>query len=171
MILFTFTITSSLLLVEVHFSTFTFICSFPSHFNFPGQGHISKVLDIPRFPKSYHIRKLGQIDAAYNGTRPGEVGPCVARLETFGELLELVVGAFGEVSTDLDRVITAMAESRVLFLSRESGKPVAEVGGQFGTGTNLAPESIWHQECKRVNLAPVVRVLSDFEGGSPKSIL
>ena len=21
------------------------------------------------------------------------------------------------------------------------------VGGQFGTGTNLAPESIWHQEC------------------------
>ena len=28
------------------------------------------------------------------------------------------------------------------------------IRGQFGTGTNLAPESIWHQECKRVNLAP-----------------
>ena len=47
-------------------------------------------------------------------------------LETFGELLELVVGAFGEVSSDMDRVISAMAESRVLFLSRESGKPVTD---------------------------------------------
>ena len=40
-----------------------------------------------------------------NGTRPGEVGPCVARLESLGEILELVVGAFGEVSSDLDRVM------------------------------------------------------------------
>ena len=63
-------------------------------------------------PAEYR-RKLGQLDVAYNGTRPGEVGPCVARLETFGELLELVVGAFGEVSSDMDRVISAMAESRV----------------------------------------------------------
>ena len=76
-------------------------------------------------PAEYR-RKLGQLDVAYNGTRPGEVGPCVARLETFGELLELVVGAFGEVSSDMDRVISAMAESRVLFLSRESGKPVTD---------------------------------------------
>ena len=66
------------------------------------------------------------IDAAYNGTRQGEVGPCVARLETFGELLELVVGAFGEVSADMSRVISALAESRVLYLSRESGKPVTD---------------------------------------------
>ena len=33
-------------------------------------------------------------------------------------------GAFGEASSELDRVVTAMAESRVLYLSRESGKPV-----------------------------------------------
>ena len=76
-------------------------------------------------PAEYR-RKLCQIDAAYNGTRPGEVGPCVARLETFGELLELVVGAFGEVSTDMDMVISAMAESRVLYLSSETGKPVTD---------------------------------------------
>ena len=38
----------------------------------------------------------------------------------------MVVGAFGEVSSDLDRVVTAMAESGVLFLSRESGKPVTD---------------------------------------------
>ena len=30
------------------------------------------------------------------------------------------------MSTDLDRVISAMAESRVLYLSRETGKPVTD---------------------------------------------
>ena len=62
----------------------------------------------------------------YNGTAPGEVGPCVARLERHGDILELVVGAFGEVSSDLDRVISAMAESRVLYLARESGRLVTD---------------------------------------------
>ena len=76
-------------------------------------------------PAEYR-HKLSQIDQAYNGTRQGEVGPCVARFETFGDILELVVGAFGEASADLDRVVTALAESRVLYLSRESGKPVTD---------------------------------------------
>ena len=76
-------------------------------------------------PAEYR-RKLSHIDATYNGTGAGQVGPCVARLETFGNILELVVGAFGEASSDLDRVVTAMAESRVLYLSRESGKPVTD---------------------------------------------
>ena len=48
----------------------------------------------------------------------GDIGPCVARLSTFGDILELVLGAFGEVSADMDRVVSALAESRVLFLSR-----------------------------------------------------
>ena len=50
----------------------------------------------------------------------------MARLETHGDILELVVGAFGEVSSDLGRVISALAESRVLYLARESGKPVTD---------------------------------------------
>ena len=37
-----------------------------------------------------------------------------------------MVGAFGEVSSDLDRVISALAESRVLYLARESGKPATD---------------------------------------------
>ena len=76
-------------------------------------------------PAEYRL-KLSRIDSAYNGTGAGEVGPCVARLETFGEILQLVVGAFGEVSSDMERVIVAMAESRVLYLSRETGKPVTD---------------------------------------------
>ena len=78
-----------------------------------------------RLPAEYRA-KLSAIDVTYNGTGPGEIGPCVARLETHGDILELVVGAFGEVSSDLGRVITALAESRVLFLARESGKPVTD---------------------------------------------
>ena len=38
----------------------------------------------------------------------------------------MVVGAFGEVSEDLERTIKAIAESRALFLSRETGQPVSE---------------------------------------------
>ena len=60
----------------------------------------------------------------------GQVGPCVARLDTMGDILELVVGAFGEASTDLERVIVAMAESRVLYLSRETcDRRLAQRGG------------------------------------------
>ena len=47
-------------------------------------------------------------------------------MEGLGSILELVVGAFGEASSDLDRTVTALAESRVLYLSRESGKPMTE---------------------------------------------
>ena len=39
----------------------------------------------------------------------------------------MVVGAFGEVSEDLDRIIRAMAESRALYLSRETGMPVSDI--------------------------------------------
>ena len=66
--------------------------------------------------------KLQKLDSAFHDTRPGEVGPCQARFENLGGILELVVGAFGEVSADLDRLITALAESRVLYLSRETGR-------------------------------------------------
>ena len=47
------------------------------------------------------------------------MGPYQARLESLGDLLQLVVAAFGEASTDLDRVIKEIAESRVLYLSRQ----------------------------------------------------
>ena len=50
-------------------------------------------------------------------------------LESLGPILELVVGAFREVSADLGSLIKAMAESRVLFLARELGKPVTEGWG------------------------------------------
>ena len=71
-------------------------------------------------------RKLSNIDRLYYGTVQGEVGPCQERLESLGELLQLVVGFWGEVSVDLDRVIRAVAEARVLYLARESGRPITD---------------------------------------------
>ena len=38
----------------------------------------------------------------------------------------LCVGAFGDISTDLDRLIRALAESRALYLSREAGRPLSD---------------------------------------------
>ena len=40
------------------------------------------------------------------------------------ELLALCVGAFGDKSMDLDRLIKSLAESRALYLSREAGRPL-----------------------------------------------
>ena len=54
------------------------------------------------------------------------MGPCQARLESLGDLLQIVVGAFGEASTDLDRTIRGMAESQVLYLSRQEGRPITD---------------------------------------------
>ena len=46
--------------------------------------------------------------------------------EGLQDLLSLCVGAFGDCSTDMDRIIRAMADSRALFLSREAGQPLSE---------------------------------------------
>ena len=70
--------------------------------------------------------KLRALDSQYYNTAEGEVGPCQARLESLGDLLQIVVGAFGEASTDLDRMIRGIAESRVLYLSRQEGRPVTD---------------------------------------------
>ena len=70
--------------------------------------------------------KLRAIDQQYYRTAEGEVGPCQARLESLGDMLQIVVGAFGEASSDLDRAIRGIAESRVLYLLRQEGRPVTD---------------------------------------------
>ena len=44
------------------------------------------------------------------------MGPYQARLESLGDLLQIVVAAFGE----------EIAESRVLYLSRQEGRPITD---------------------------------------------
>jgi hypothetical protein len=57
-----------------------------------------------------------------HGTGPGETGPLVSRLQSWGELLGYVAGALGEGSQDLHALIQASAESRVAFKCRSSGR-------------------------------------------------
>ena len=86
-------------------------------------------------PAEYR-RKVAVLDRKYYGTVPGQVGVLQERLESLGveDLLCLCVGAFGDVSSDLDRLIRALADARALYISRESGRPLSdnEIGHLLG---------------------------------------
>ena len=99
----------------------------PSRYPRAEAGSSSKQVDrrARGLPNDYK-RKLAAIDRQYYNTARGATGPLVQRLESLGELLCLVVGAFGEVSEDLERTIKALAEARALFISRETGVPVSD---------------------------------------------
>ena len=84
-------------------------------------------------------KKVADIDQEYHGTVRGQVGPLQARLEelcggSLKYLLGLCVGAFGDISCDLDQLIRALAESRALFLAREAGRPLSDREAGFILG-------------------------------------
>ena len=65
--------------------------------------------------------KLKALDRRYHGTREKEKGPLERRLDSFGKLEGLVVGAWGEGSKDLHALVKTMAEARVLASSQARG--------------------------------------------------
>ena len=87
---------------------------------------------LARLLPAEYKKKVADVDREYNGIVPGQVGPLQARLEELAgggglkDLLGLCVGAFGDISTDLDQLIKALAESMVLYLSREAGRPLSD---------------------------------------------
>ena len=71
--------------------------------------------------------KLSALDRQYHNTVEGEVGPLQERLKSMmGPLLQIVVGAFGDTSSNFGRVIRGLAESWALYQARETGKPVTD---------------------------------------------
>ena len=83
-------------------------------------------------PATYR-RPLQRLDQEVRGTPAGEKGALERRLESFGELLCLVAGAWADCSTHLHQLIVTCAESKVAHLCRSTGRP--ELEGQLGTIT------------------------------------
>ena len=79
-------------------------------------------------------RKAKDADRNYGGHNPDQMGPVERKLVQFGEVIGLVVGAFGEASEDLHELIQSMAENKakVMGLKRGSEASDAEVGRLVG---------------------------------------
>ena len=58
-------------------------------------------------------RPLENLDRRHHGVSDGQTGPLVRRLESFGPLIGLVVGAFQEGSKDLHSLLGTMADSQL----------------------------------------------------------
>ena len=58
------------------------------------------------------------MDVTYGSTIAGQFGPCCDRLQSFGAVLALVVGHFGEWSADLHALVRAMAAVAVPLVGR-----------------------------------------------------
>ena len=69
---------------------------------------------------------LERLDRLHHGTQPGETGPLVQRLQSYGRLQGYVAGNWGEGSQDLHSYIQTCAEARVAHLTRASGRQETE---------------------------------------------
>ena len=69
------------------------------------------------------VNDARRIDARFCGTQPGDDGPVLDRLRSFGPIVGLVVGHFGEWNDGLERVVSlacddAAPRMRALFGAR-----------------------------------------------------
>ena len=71
-------------------------------------------------------RKAREADHVYGETVPGQVGPVERKLQQYGEIVGLVVGAFGEASEDLHTLVQRLAESKVAAMGLRSGREGTE---------------------------------------------
>ena len=72
-------------------------------------------------------KKAKAADRLYGGVEEGIVGPVENKLLQYGDLQGLVVGAFGEGSEDLHKLIQVIAESRVNSVGLLRGKKCSDV--------------------------------------------
>ena len=111
-------------------------------------------------------RKARNVDRDFVGTPEGTVGPVERRLEEYGELLGLVVGAWGEGSEDLHNLVQLLAESRVSSMGLARGRPASEaelglVVGQVRRRLSVA--------CVRANATCLLARLSYLGEGAKKA--
>ena len=82
------------------------------------------------FLQNEYVSKVAKIDQQILGFARGQVGPLQRKLQSYGDLMGLVVGAYGEGSEDLHRLTGIMAECRLKSqgLSRGRVGSDAELG-------------------------------------------
>ena len=71
-------------------------------------------------------RPLIALDRKYHGTQAGQVGPLVRRLDSFGNLQGLVMGAFQEGSKDLHALLESLADSKLRAKGLARGREGSE---------------------------------------------
>ena len=80
---------------------------------YPGGSRIKAVDRRAGLLAGEYRRKVANIDHQVLHVPEDQVSPLQRRLEGFGDLMGLVVGAFGEGSEDLHSLVQIMAESRL----------------------------------------------------------
>ena len=71
-------------------------------------------------------RPLSVLDDKHHGTVPGQTGPLVRRLESFGKLEGLVVGPWGEGSKDLHNLVKVIGDCQLTAKSRALGRSLSD---------------------------------------------
>ena len=108
-------------------------------------GRRTKACDVRagELPGTYR-RPLERLDRLHHGTQPGETGPLVQRLLSYGRLQGYVAGNWGEGSQDLHTFIQTCAEARVAHLTRASGRQETErlLGSTVGQFRRLISTTI-----------------------------
>ena len=76
-------------------------------------------------PREYR-NPLSKLDTKYHGTAAGQRGPLVRRLESYGDLLCLVVGSFQEASKDVHCLIDWLADTKLESIGLARGREGSE---------------------------------------------
>ena len=98
-------------------------------------GHRAKAVDSrANLLHGEYRKKAREADRICGDRNNGELGPVERKLLQFGNIVGLVVGAFGEVSEDLHYLIQKLAESKVgsMGLRRERQATEEELGIVIG---------------------------------------
>ena len=105
----------------------------------------------------FFVVKLSTLNIALTKMMASPENQCYYRPKNKWTVWHQKSGIFGQFKTTKNSLtILTIAGGKVLEMQAPNKLWIGFIwiGGQFGTGTNLAPESIWHQEYKRVNLTP-----------------
>ena len=75
-------------------------------------------------PREYRV-KAHNIDTKYCGTGPNQAGPLEQHLNSFGDLLCLVAGQYGEVSQDFHNLLSKLATAKADQITRMEGRHIS----------------------------------------------